>query len=370
MSVVGYLDGYIDENNNEYGLTDTVAQGAITAIKDGTTIDSFSDVETVISGIKDGTTIDSFGDVETALADKADASDVTAIEGKIPSGASPSNKMATASDVASRVDWESYAKTGVHQLLDPDLQEQGVGTLTITNDGGVITLNGSQASESAWPLKARTTSGKYIYLKKGTYKFRCIGCSKVAVGTTYNSAYSEFGNGEVVTFTINDSTNSDYKLSDGSVLVGLFIYIPVGSYSSVKWYPLLTFSSDTDTNFGFYAMTNEQLTNAVTRKTSTSTAGTGITFSTNNVSKVGNVVDVLLQISLANMPSTSSADATLGTLPFKPSNAYAFLDVISDSKPYTPIASCFVRQSTGEIVLPQGFTTTTGIWIKGSYICQ
>ena len=49
MSVVGTLDGYIDGSNNEYDLKDTTARGDITAIKDGTSIDSFGDVETALA---------------------------------------------------------------------------------------------------------------------------------------------------------------------------------------------------------------------------------------------------------------------------------------------------------------------------------
>ena len=48
---------------------------AISGIKDGTTIDSFADVESAIGAIEDGTTIDSFADVESALALKQDATD-------------------------------------------------------------------------------------------------------------------------------------------------------------------------------------------------------------------------------------------------------------------------------------------------------
>lgn len=58
-------------------------QTAISGIKDGSSIDSFGDVESAISGIQDGTTIDSFADVESALADKADASDLPSIDGEV-----------------------------------------------------------------------------------------------------------------------------------------------------------------------------------------------------------------------------------------------------------------------------------------------
>lgn len=68
------------------GAINTLAAGnktAISGIKDGTSIDSFGDVESAISGIQDGTTIDSFADVESALADKADASDLPSIDGEV-----------------------------------------------------------------------------------------------------------------------------------------------------------------------------------------------------------------------------------------------------------------------------------------------
>ena len=48
---------------------------ALGAIQDGQSIDSFADVESAIGAIEDGTTIDSFADVENALADKQDATD-------------------------------------------------------------------------------------------------------------------------------------------------------------------------------------------------------------------------------------------------------------------------------------------------------
>ena len=68
------------------GAINTLAASNKTAIgniKDGTSIDSFGDVESAISGIQDGTTIDSFADVESALADKADASDLPSIDGEV-----------------------------------------------------------------------------------------------------------------------------------------------------------------------------------------------------------------------------------------------------------------------------------------------
>lgn len=70
------VDGVQKTNvEDTLGAINTLAAGNKTDIgniKDGQTLDSFADVESVFSDIKDGSTIDSFGDVETALGDKAD----------------------------------------------------------------------------------------------------------------------------------------------------------------------------------------------------------------------------------------------------------------------------------------------------------
>lgn len=63
----------LDLGNTYYGKSAGEAlASAIDAIKDGTNIDSFADVESALNGIKDGTNIDSFADVESALAGKQD----------------------------------------------------------------------------------------------------------------------------------------------------------------------------------------------------------------------------------------------------------------------------------------------------------
>ena len=259
MSVVGYLDGYIDENNNEYGLTDTVAQGAITAIKDGTTIDSFSDVETVISGIKDGTTIDSFGDVETALADKADASDVTAIEGKIPSGASPSNKMATASDVASRVDWESYAKTGVHNLLPPTVTQTINNVVYTVNSDGTITVNNKPTSGNA------DLNIAFIPPKDGQYIVNGALSSNLRIHafdrTTNDRPYAD---STKTTINRNNAESPTDELSY-YMLASHSYYITVRvtenyTASGEIFKPMVRIAADTDPTYAPYAMTNRELT--------------------------------------------------------------------------------------------------------------
>lgn len=326
MSVVGYLDGYIDENNNEYGLTDTVAQNAITAIKDGTTIDSFSDVETVISGIKDGTTIDSFGDVETALADKADASDVTAIEGKIPSGASSSNKMATASDVASRVDWSANAVLGAKNIVAfpyENMSPQTLEGVTFTKDAsnGIININGSTTGTPEIRLSSRDRTGKFREYEIGKTYTASLGVDLEAnnllihLGTTKNGAYSDIVTaytGKEVTFTLT-SDMSDL-IVDNKIPVAFYITCGQGSgtktYDNLKVYPMIRLAEDTDDTWVAPAMTNQQLTDAVTIEDITSDFATfaeGISYGDDkSVYKIGKLI-------VANIVLKKTGNWTQGT---------------------------------------------------------
>lgn len=156
------------------------------------------------------------------------------------------------------------AVLGAKQLLTPNLSGYIPGVLTVTNDNGVLTINGTQAYLDNITLKTRVLDGNnYQYLPKGSYTFDCKGSSgsyRVYVGTTYNGSYSELGTGSSATFTIDDNTNSDYKLSDGSVLVGLWVAIPANTYNDEKLYPLLTIAGDIDRTFVPYTMTNKELT--------------------------------------------------------------------------------------------------------------
>lgn len=98
------------------------------------------------------------------------------------------------------------------------------------------------------------------------------------------------------------------------------------------------------------------------------TAATGITLDYNQVRRFGKVVDIWLAMTT---PSTSmTSDNILGSIPFKPSATYAFLDVMSTTKPYANYGKVFIRATTREVILPKGIPASTTIYITGQYICQ
>ena len=127
----------------------------------------------------------------------------------------------------------------------------------ITADNGVIDLNGTGTGSNSFAIKSRNTSGNYIYMPKGNYIFSAQGIgSGVVVGTTYNGAFYEIernDNGEFVGFSITDNTPSDYKQSDGSVLLSLYISISARTYNHQKVYPMIRLASETDATFEPYS---------------------------------------------------------------------------------------------------------------------
>ena len=95
---------------------------------------------------------------------------------------------------------------------------------------------------------------------------------------------------------------------------------------------------------------------------------TGITFGINKVTRKGYTVQVLLRLTT---PSSTSGTTTLGSVPYLPANAdFAFLQYMHQNAPYTPLGNVFIRQLSGEVVLPQDAPTNTGIFVFGTYICQ
>lgn len=184
---------------------------AITAIKDGQSIDSFADVETALDGVD--------------AAVKLNTQDLT-----------------TSSRTKNIL--ENTFNTG--SLLGVD----------ITESNGVIDLDGVGTGLNYFAIKSRTETGNYIYLPQGNYIFSADGIGDgVIVGTTYNGQFSEIAKneeGESVEFSVDGNTQSDYKLSDGSVLIGIFIRIHNIEYNHNKVYPMIRLATETDATFAPY----------------------------------------------------------------------------------------------------------------------
>ena len=204
--------GAVDSVN---GQTGTVVLDAadVGALPDSTTIptkvsdltndsgyQTASDVSTAISGKADSaTTLAGYGitnaytksEVDSALGGKASASDVSAIQGLIPSSATTSNKLATASDIP------AAAKDG---------------TLTITQNGTTKgTFSADQSTDDTinivtdeWSSPAQVSSGSVSFtIPSNTFGYDLY-CERPNVSVT-NVAV----NGTTVTYTLSGAQNGD-----------------------------------------------------------------------------------------------------------------------------------------------------------------
>lgn len=221
----------------------------------------------------------------------ATISSVTDINAKIPSGASPSNKLATASDVASRVDWSSYAKTGVHNFLENKATSTGIFTV---NADKTVTVNANASSDSSLDINSEITISEAMIL---------TGCPSGGGGSKYQLV-AKIG----TTYLTDNGTG--VQLEAGTYRI--YALIKAGYGSGLVFKPMLRLPSDTNTAYAPYAMTNRELT-AVEIHSSPS-------FAFSEYSKIANAYSVKNGI-LAQIRVTSNADVsvsgswtTLGTL--------------------------------------------------------
>ena len=234
---------------------------------------------------------------------KANTSSVTAIENKIPSGASSSNKLATASDVNARMTWTANGVLGAKNLLTPIFTNESAGTISnvgITKNGdGTYTYNGIANANGDIAIKGRTPTSYGQYLPIGKYKFSAGSDKiKVYVGTTYNNAYKAITAGSEINeceFEITANTQSDYKLSDGSVLCAFYVWFASGTvFDNDKIKPMVRLATDTDTTYQPYAMTNRELTESVVPVDITSDFATleeGISYGADSrITKIGKLI--------------------------------------------------------------------------------
>ena len=263
--------------------------------------------------------------------------------------------------------------TGAKNFIPPSLNTGTFLNVVFTNNGGVINLNGTANATNSVALTNRTPSGNYFYLPIGKYKYTAVPMKTVEVGTTYSSAYKKIAsssNGEVE-FEITADTQSDYKLSDGSVLVALYIgLVNTTVYNNVKVYPMIRIASVTDDTFAPYAMTNQELTNDKVSKTLTSTDAKTTVFSES--SKVSSVTAILndLLVSL-RLTSTSGASAsgswtTIATLneAYRPAGL-VYEAAIDDAG--NPFGWVRIHGDTGVVEVYQGSGSTKTVNLSSLY---
>ena len=203
----------------------------------------------------------------------------------IPSTATTSNKLSTASDISAI--WSANARTGVHQLILPNYKVIGEGGAVTgiywTNEKGVVTANGTTASGKnsqfgstfIAPFTAQvilsgcssTTSRVHIYPWDLTDNSRPYADSTKTTkqsDNVYNNSVTQFymeeGHEYQITCRIQGATTQ--------TTVDNFVF-----------YPLLRLADDPDNTFGYYAMTNLELTNNKADNTVIGTVENGATAS-------------------------------------------------------------------------------------------
>ena len=203
----------------------------------------------------------------------------------IPSTATTSNKLSTASDISAI--WSANARTGVHQLILPNYKVIGEGGAVTgiywTNEKGVVTANGTTASGKnsqfgstfIAPFTAQvilsgcssTTSKVHIYPWDLTDNSRPYADSTKTTkqsDNVYNNSVTQFymeeGHEYQITCRIQGATTQ--------TTVDNFVF-----------YPLLRLADDPDNTFGYYAMTNLELTNNKADNTVIGTVENGATAS-------------------------------------------------------------------------------------------
>lgn len=325
---------------------------AIAAIKDGSSIDSFSDVETALEGkISKSQTaglVKNDGTIDTTTVGK-----VTAIEGKIPSSASSSNKLATADDVASCVPWSANAVLGAKNILtypyyDSTNTASNI-TFTVNADGSVGISNGTASGERRFNILHRTNdfhpdAGRYKVSFDGTY-YSGIACIIEAWnGSTYVKGLGTFNYADHAEKEIN----IDYN---GYDRVALYILVQNGTVISnaTTIYPMLRLAADTDPTYAPPAMTNQQLTEQKANKIDTA----------NVVARA----DVAANTSFTFNGENGHSYIVLGDHPYNNNGFMSIVDLFTSAGSVTDIktaASVTVTQSNNVITV----AVTSGVWVK------
>jgi len=291
---------------------------AINNIKDGTTIDSFADVEAELGAIKDGSTIDSFSDVETALGNKADSAttltgygitdaytktetdnaistainalDVTdsAVAGSYVTAVSETDGSISvtreAADVTPTANSTKMLTSGGVYNSEQDIYKingflgaknlvqypyfYGISGHTETLNNVDFTIN----NDLSITIDGTSTNSGEIYyaIKKNIYindlKSKNLILSSGGVSGTdvwlgvYE--YDQEGSTTVThTYTTKDADTVAFTLDDTTIKINVFIRVKaLATIDNVTISPMLRYAEDIDSTYQPYAMTNREMT--------------------------------------------------------------------------------------------------------------
>lgn len=222
-------------------------------LKNDGTVDTVTKAsQAAVNAILNGTSIDSFGDVETALANKVDA-----VAGK---GLSTNDYSDTEKNKVANNTEATKAITNVYSsknLLDNPFRNQTstLGTLTATvSDDGSFRVTGTALSANAPILSWVITlpKGDYI-ISRGSADSSIIGF-RVRTSTAQKLVDDVF------------AEEAEFSLSGETILQVAFLIAGNSGSVDVTVYPMIRDARITDKTFVSYAKTNKQLTDEIANK--------------------------------------------------------------------------------------------------------
>ena len=251
-------------------------------------------------------------DSGVAPSDLASASSVTAIEGKIPSTASSSNKMATASDITNV--YEVMGQNGAKNYAYPTTTNNVTinGATYSYDDENVVNVNKDSVS---------TSDSYYEYCKikmpKGSYLVSgCEGGSQSTFYFILRVRNADDTADESSAF-VYDGESSTFTVPEDNRYVKIYIAVFKNTIlTDKKLYPMIRLASDPDDTYQPYAMTNRELTEIKNGTVTSNYTWNG------SLNKCGNLVR--LDFSVATGTSQVAANTALATLEYKPSNETYF----------------------------------------------
>ena len=232
-----------------------------------------------------------------------------------------------------KLSYADNAKTGVHNFLPDNIKTETIGTLSITDNKGELTINGSTSSDvDRYYIGTGTTGWEYTNMPTGDYTIACDNTDKLPDG--YRFIVAEEGTGTIA--SVYSAYPSQNFHLDTTKRYRIFMRFASGSYSNVKLHPIVKLQSDTDTSWTPNAMTNQQLTDFKIPLG-------GVLYSTNNLDDVKQVGLYGIDSAPINSPESVSY-CTMMVLPMRktlnPNGDTAVVQVVIKD-------SIYVRRYTG-----------------------